>query len=154
MKHAIDSRERKLDDYFTRAKKRLAEEELASDLARLGAVLACGYVERCVEIIILERLSFRAQERVLKFVRGHFKKGTNYDCEAIGQLLERFDTDWANKFRAILHGNEEWETSLTSLYALRNSIAHGGEQNRSLTGVEALYHNCKYIVIALVDATK
>ncbi|TBY28406.1 hypothetical protein E0H93_24995 [Rhizobium leguminosarum bv. viciae] len=154
MQHAIDSRERRLDEFFERANKGVADEEILSDLARLGAVLACGYVERCVEIIILERLSKRAHERVLQFVKTHFKKGTNYDCEAICQLLERFDIAWASEFRRILKGNEQWETSLDSLYALRNSVAHGGVQNRSLAGVKALYDECKYVMMALVDATK
>lgn len=154
MQHAINSRERKLDDFFRRAKKQTVDEEVTSDLARLGAVLACGYIERCVEVIILERLTARAHERVLKFIKTHFKKGTNYDCEAISQLLERFDVGWAKKFRSDLAKNEQLATSLSSLYVLRNSIAHGGDQNRGLAGVEALYEDCKSIVMVLVDATK
>ncbi len=59
MRHAITSRERKLDDFFVRANK-LTDDELKSDLARLGAVLVCGYVERCVEVIILDRLTTKA----------------------------------------------------------------------------------------------
>ena len=154
MQHAIDSRERKLDAFFKRAKKQAADDEITSDMARLGAVLACGYIERCVEVIILERLTKRAHARVLKFVKSHFKKGTNYDCEAICQLLERFESGWADSFRSQISKNEQWASSLSSLYVLRNSIAHGGDQNRGLAGVETLYEDCKVIVKALVEATR
>jgi hypothetical protein len=152
MRHAIDSRERKLDAFFARAK-HTGDDELKSDLARLGAVLVCGYVERCVEIIILGRLSTRAQPKVLNFVKSHFKMGANYDCEAICQLLTRFDRDWETEFRLSITAHEQWSTSLSSAYALRNSIAHGGDGTQGLTGIEAFYTDSKNIVSALIDAT-
>lgn len=154
MQHAIESRERKLDGFFERAKKLPADDEVTSDLAKLGAVLACGYVERCVELVILNRLAQLAQDRVLSFIKTHFKKGTNYDCEAIAQLLARFDPTWADRFRDEIKKNEESASSLNSLYSLRNSVAHGGDQNRGLAGVETLYKDCKFVVLALVDATR
>ncbi|WP_162419825.1 HEPN domain-containing protein [Microvirga brassicacearum] len=152
MQHAIESRERKLDAFFARAMS-AGNDELKSDLARFGAVLVCGYVERCVEVIILHRLTTRAQPRVLLFIRSHFKKGTNYDCEAICQLLIRFDQNWETAFRSTISRNDQWSSSLASAYALRNSIAHGGDGNKGLPGVEALYTDCKNIVVALVEAT-
>lgn len=153
MQLAIGSRERKLDAFFARAK-HAGDEEVASDLARLGIVLVCGYVERCVEVIILNRLATRAQPRVLQFIKSHFKKGTNYDCEAICQLLIRFDQDWEKTFRLMISNNDHWSTSLASAYNLRNSIAHGGDGNKGLLGVETLYTDCKRIVVALIEATK
>jgi hypothetical protein len=153
MRHAIESRERKLNAFFARAKKTV-DDELKSDLARFGAVLVCGYVERCVEVVILERLSNRAQPQVLQFIKSYFKKGTNYDCEAICQLLIRFDPDWEAAFRSMINKNDQWLSSLVSAYNLRNSIAHGGDGNKGLAGVEALYLDCKSIVVALEDATK
>lgn len=153
MRYAIASRERKLDDFFARANK-LNDDELKSDLARLGAVLVCGYVERCVEVIILDRLTNKAQPRVLQFIKSHFKKGTNYDCEAICQLLIRFDQSWEASFRSSIDKNDQWISSLTSAYTLRNSIAHGGDGNKGLAGVEALYADCKKIVSYLIEATK
>ena len=75
MQHAIGSRERKLDEFFQRAKKKAPDDEVVSDLSKLAAVLTCGCVERCVEIVILERLTSRAHTRVLKFIQAHFKRG-------------------------------------------------------------------------------
>jgi hypothetical protein len=150
---AIENRERKLDEFFARSK--LAQDdEIASDLARFGVVLVCGYVERCVEIIILDHLAKKAHPRVLQFIKSHFQKGTNYDCEAICQLLIRFDQNWEVAFRSMIKKNDQWSTSLASAYSLRNSIAHGGDGNRGLRGVETLYADCKRIVAALIEATK
>lgn len=153
MWHEIGNRERKLDAFFARAKK-VGDDELKSDLARLGAVLVCGYVERCVEVVILNRLTTRAQPRVLQFIKSYFKKGTNYDCEAICHLLIRFDQGWETAFRSKIGKNDQWSTSLASAYNLRNSIAHGGDGNSALQGVETLYKDCKNIVVALIEATK
>lgn len=151
--HAIASREQKLDSFFARAKM-AKDDELKSDLARFGIVLVCGYVERCVELVILDRLISRAHPRVLNFIKSHFKRGTNYDCEAIFQLLIRFDQNWANAFRSSLLGNDSWASSLSSAYSLRNSIAHGGDGNKGLQGVEAIYADCKKIVFILINVTK
>lgn len=153
MQHSIDSRQRKLDTFFARARS-VKDDELKSDMARFGVVLVCGYVERCVEVIMLDRLTSRAQPRVLQFIKTYFKKGTNYDCEAICQLLIRFDQGWSNAFRTTIEANDGWEASLTSAYALRNSIAHGGDGNKGLPGVESFYTDCKSIVAALIEATK
>ena len=151
--YAIESRERKLDAFFARARA-VKDDELKSDMARFGIVLVCGYVERSVEVIILERLTNRAQPRVLSFIKTHFKRGTNYDCEAICQLLVRFEQDWSNAFRLEIDAHEDWESSLTSAYALRNSIAHGGDGNKGLPGVEVFYGDCKMIIAALLEATE
>ena len=153
MRHPIKSREQKLDAFFARAKG-TDDEELKSDLARFGAVLVCGYVERCVEVVILDRLTRMAQPRVLQFIKSHFKKGRNYDCEAICQPLNRFDQKWEAPFRLTISKNDQWSQSLESAYNLRNSIAHGGDGNKGLLGIETFYTDCKSIVAALVEATK
>ena len=154
MQHAINSRKRKLDLFFQRAQSNNIDEETQSDLARYGAVLVCGYVERCVEVIILERLSNLAHPRVRKFIQAHFKRGTNYDCEAICQLLERFDPDWSQKFRAFLESHDEVVAAITSAYALRNSIAHGGDANRGLSGVIEIFNSAQIAVEKLVECTR
>ena len=154
MRHSIDSRVRRLDAFFQRAKNPGLTDEIRSDLARLGAVLVCGFVERCVEVIILDRLSSRAHPRVNSFIRGHFRRGTNYDCEAICQLFERFDLDWGRRPRGTLASRDNITESLTSAYTLRNSIAHGGDQNRGLKGVEDLYVDAKQLVEAMILATQ
>jgi hypothetical protein len=153
VRHAIDSRKRKLDNFFKRADDRSLEEEMVSDLSKFGAVLICGYVEKCVEVIVLERLKSRAHPRVMAFLKSHFRRGTNYDCKTIVQLLNRFDPDWAERFQFYCAENDKHAESLDSAYALRNSIAHGGDANRGLTGIRELYSSAQAIIDALIDAT-
>jgi RiboL-PSP-HEPN len=123
-------------------------------LAKFGAVQICGFVERSVEIVVLERLTGRAHSRVVSFVKGHFKRGTNYDCEAICQLLARFDLEWEAKMRAFLKANDNLNEAMKSAYTLRNAIAHGGQASRGLAGVIDLYKDAKKIVEALVECTE
>ena len=154
MRHAIDSRIRRLDAFFQRAKQPSLTDEIRSDLAKLGAVLVCGFVERSVEIVVLDRLSSMAHPRVNSFIRSHFRRGTNYDREAICQLFERFDLEWGRRLRETLASRDSITASLESAYTLRNSIAHGGDQYRGLKGVEDLYIDAKQLVEAMILATR
>jgi hypothetical protein len=89
-------------------------------------------------LIVMEKISRRAHPRVQNFIRGHFKIGTNYTCEAIAQLLERFDLGWGRQFRAFVRARDDLVEALRSAYDLRNSIAHGGIGSRGLRGVQDL----------------
>ena len=151
--HAIESRKQQLDTYFRRAADEAISDEVRSDLAKHGIVLVCGFVERSVETIIMEKIAQRAHPRVQKFVRGYFRIGTNYNCDAITQLLERFDVGWSAKFRAFLKPRDDLAEALRSAYELRNSIAHGGTGNRGLRGVQDLYASAKEVVDGMEAAT-
>lgn len=154
MRHKIGSRRQKLDSYFARANDKSVRDETRADLARFGAVLVCGFVEQCVADVILERLNPRAHSKVLNFVRSHFRRGTNYNCKAIGELLDRFDSNWASTFRDFCEKNGRHAEALDSAYTLRNSIAHGGDANRGVKGVEELYRSAVAVVEALIEATR
>ena len=101
----------------------------------------------------MEKIRQRAHPRVQNFVRGYFRIGTNYNCEAITQLLERFDVGWGAKFRAFLKPRDDLAEALRSAYELRNSIAHGGTGNRGLRGVQDLYASAKEVVDGMEVAT-
>lgn len=151
--HAIESRKQQLDVYFRRAADPAISDELRSDLAKHGVVLVCGFVERSVETVIMEKIAGRAHPRVQSFIRGYFKIGTNYNCEAIAQLLERFDAGWGTKFRSFLKTRDDLVEAPRSAYALRNEIAHGGTGNRGLRGVQDLCASAKEVVDAMEAAT-
>jgi hypothetical protein len=153
MQHALDSRTRQIDAFIRRLNSDSLPDDVKAMLARHGAVLLCGYVERSVEIIILDRLSRRAHGRVMQFVKSHFKRGTNYDCEAICQLLERFDTMWSKKYRQFIDSNDAVKEALTSVYTVRNSVAHGGDQSLGARRLADLYALCNQAVQAIVVAT-
>lgn len=103
--------------------------EIASYHCKLGCVLICGAIERSVEVLITERIASRSPPQVAQFLKAYFKRGTNYDCEEILQLLFKFDSAWGKKFEVFLLANERIKSGVASCYATRNSIAHGGGQS-------------------------
>jgi hypothetical protein len=108
----IASRIVQLDQYVAQASGKDVPEQIQSNLSRFGAVLLCGLIERSVEHVILERLARRAHPRVLRFIRSHFQRGSNYDCEAIEQLLRRFDNEWVSDFTILFRITKKYERVL------------------------------------------
>ena len=129
------------------------DEQVGVALRRYCTVLICGFVERSVEIIVLERLKNRAHPRVLNFVKSHFRRGTNYDCPAISNLLERFEPSWKREFDEFIRINEEEVEALRSTYSVRNSVAHGGMTNISAAVLKRRITHIKAIIDAVLMAT-
>lgn len=153
MRPQIQSRIDQIERYIARALQGDVPEDIQASLAQFGAVLVCGFVERSVEIVITERLSHRAHDRVLSFIKSHFRRGTNYDCEAIAQLLNRFDSAWYRKFSDFVDKNADVKEGLSSVYGVRNTIAHGGTNSLALKRVRELFEISKRVVQAMDDAT-
>jgi hypothetical protein len=154
MKLAIDSRYAALREYLDVVKATRHDDPVAAQLRRFGSALICGFVERSVEIIILERLKKRAHERVLNFIKAHFERGINFKCSAIHDLLARFDHGWAARYDNWMSENERHVEALKSIYAIRNSVAHGGTMNTSAAALESYAHAAYEVVSALIEVTK
>jgi hypothetical protein len=150
---AIEQRERTLRAFVDRALLPDVPEDVRGHLFRFGAVLLCGHVERCIELIVLDRLQYRAQPRVLAFVKSHFRKGTNYDCNAIKQLLDRFDTDWGRKFETFIAAHDDIREGISSAYAVRNPLAHGNIANLGSNRLNALIDIAHRLTDGIIDAT-
>lgn len=123
---AIKSREDELRKLIELANDEALAKDIQTHLVRFGTVLICGHIERAVEIIITTRLQHRAHPRVLSFVKTHFQRGKKMDCEGIGQLLNRFDATWYRKFHDFVDANQDVKEGISSCYAVRNVVAHGG----------------------------
>ncbi|WP_143132007.1 HEPN domain-containing protein [Methylobacterium sp. 174MFSha1.1] len=154
MQYQLDSRFVALKKYVNYACASQESDEIKGNLYRFGTVLICGNIERCVEIITLERLAHRAHPRVLNFVKSHFKRGNNFDCGAIIQLLNRFDPNWAKSFEKFLESNIDVTDGISSLYVVRNSVAHGGAQSVGSQRLTELYEVSQRLINGLVEATK
>lgn len=153
MQLQIDNRFNSLDNYFQRISNAHADPETQSYLCRFGAVLVCGNIERCVEIIILGRLTALAQPRVLEFVKSHFKRGRNLDCPAIEQLLIRFDADWYRQFHDFIEANPAIKEGISSCYTVRNSVAHGGSTGIGLARLRVFKEASKSMIDQLLICT-
>jgi hypothetical protein len=124
----IEQRFKRLEELVVAATNE-QDERTASYFSRLGSVLICGNIERCVELILMGRIADRSPPQVGNFLRRFFARGTNYDCERICQLLYRFDTRWGHAFETFLKDNDHLKESIASCYAIRNQVAHGGTQS-------------------------
>ncbi len=124
----IEQRFKSLEELINAAAKE-GDERTASYFCKLGAVLICGNLERCVELILMARIADRSMPQVGNFLRRFFGRGTNYDCEQICQLLFRFDNGWGHAFETYIDSRSDLKESISSCYAVRNSVAHGGGQS-------------------------
>ncbi len=104
------------------------DEQTASYLCKLGSVLICGNLEKCVEHLFIEKVG-STNPRISTFLKGHFRSGRNYDCENIQQLMFRFDSDWGREFGNFVEKNGAVKEGVSSCYSVRKSIAHGGGQS-------------------------
>jgi hypothetical protein len=125
----IEQRFKQLEELINAAALRDLDERTASYFCKLGSVQVCGNLERCVELIIMARLSNRSAPQVGNCFRRYFVRGVNYDCERICQLLYQFDNRWGHAFEDFVTANDHLKESISSCYAIRNSVAHGGGQS-------------------------
>jgi hypothetical protein len=146
----IEQRFRNLERLIAAATDKNLDELLASYLCRLGSVLICGNLERCVELVLLTRFANRAPPQINTFIKAYFRRGTNYDCDQICQLLYRFDAAWGRPFEVYLEQKEHIKESISSCYAIRNSIAHGGGQNIGPSSLRQ-YYDASFELIASLE---
>ena len=126
MQFVIEQRFAELEKLVVAVQARGLDEQVASYLCKLGSVLVCGNLEKCVEHLLIEKVGGESQPRVTNFLKTHFRMGRNYDCENILQLMFRFDSDWGRKFEKFVEENSRIKEGVSSCYAVRNSVAHGG----------------------------
>jgi hypothetical protein len=111
---AIENRFRAVEKLVVAAQAKGLDPEVAAYYCKLGCVMICGAVERSVEILITERVGGRSAPQVNSFLKSYFKRGTNYDCEEISELLYKFDNIWGHKFKAFIANNDQIKSSVAS----------------------------------------
>lgn len=147
---AVEQRFIALSKLIVAAQAKGLDEQTASYFCKLGSVLICGNLERCVELLVSERIASKSPPQVLSFLKRYFKRGTNYDCDQISQLLYRFDPKWGRDFDEFLERNSAIREGVSSCYAVRNSVAHGGGQS---LGPRALlqYYDASLTLVAQLE---
>jgi hypothetical protein len=154
MQLQLDSRYNAVVSFIGEASDGSVPQEVQAHLYRFGTVLICGYIERAMEIIIMERLSYRAQPRVLNFIRSHFKRGRNMDPKGVGELLKRFDVAWYREFDRLAQADAGMSAGVYSCYDIRNTVAHGGTATVTLRRLNQLLAAAKQLVDYVVQATR
>jgi hypothetical protein len=148
----IEQRFKQLEELVVAAADKNLDGRMASYICRLGSVQICGNLERCVELVLIARLADRAPKQVGRFLRRYFQRGVNYDCERICQLLYRFDSDWGHNFEIFVKENDHLKESVSSCYAVRNQVAHGGSQSIG-PSILRQYYDASLQVVARLEET-
>lgn len=154
MQLQLDSRYDAVARFIGDASAGTVPDAVKAHLYKFGTVLVCGYIERAMEIIIMERLSYRAQPRILSFIQSLFKRGRNMDTKGIGELLRRFDNEWYRAFDRLIQADSSTHDGVSSCYDIRNTIAHGGTATVSLNRLNELLAAAKQLVDYVVLATR
>ena len=139
MQFVIEQRFAELEKLVVAVQARGLDEQVASYLCKLGSVLVCGNLVKCVEHLLIEKVGGESQPRVTNFLKTHFRMGRNYDCENILQLMFRFDSDWGRKFEKFVEENSRIKEGVSSCYAVRNSVAHGGGNSFGPSALKQYY---------------
>ena len=102
-----------------------------------------------LRFLISERVGGRSAPQINTFLKSFFHRGTNYHCEEILALLYKFDTNWAQKFKEFVAKNDEIKSGISSCYAVRNSIAHGGTQSLGPKILKQYFENSLALIVQL-----
>ena len=149
MQFVIEQRFAELEKLVIAVQARNIDEQLASYLCKLGSVLVCGNLEKCIEYLFIEKIGGESQPRVTSFLKSHFRTGRNYDCDNIQQLMFRFDSQWGREFERFVEANGRVKEGVSSCYAVRNSVAHGGGQSLGPNALKQFYEATLTLVAEL-----
>lgn len=149
MQFYVEKRFVELDKLVTTAQTKGLDERTAAYLCKLGSVLICGNIEKCVEHLFLEKVG-STNPRIAQFLKSHFRSGRNYDCENIQQLMFRFDSEWGEAFGKFIESNGLVKEGISGCYSVRNSVAHGGGQNLGPSQLKQ-YYDASFTLIAELE---
>ena len=138
--HEISSR---LDRVFETSRG-IDDDEIKAHYARYLCVLASGYLEECVKIIIRNYVGNRSHPNIYNHVNLSVGNLTNLKAEKLANFLNSFNSEWKEKFATML--TDEEKDSIDSVVANRHQIAHGQNVGVSYIRVSEWYENLKKVV--------
>ena len=107
--------------------KQVTDLKVQAFLARSLVILASSYVEIAVREIIGEFCKKRATPAITNFVMVSISHENSLNCRKIETIVGRLGLDFQSCLRPLLSAEEQ--SAIDSLKALRDSIAHGGDNN-------------------------
>ena len=134
---AVQRQKQRLDSIFALVDKLPYEEEILSHWARYLCVITSGFFETALRILLSEYSDARANPNIAKFAKHNIRRITNMNEEKVAQILGSFSDDWCKSFEKNL--SDEQKGAIDSIYANRNSIAHGDQVGITIARVKE-YH--------------
>jgi hypothetical protein len=149
----IELQEQKLDRLFQEVSN-LQEEEIKAHLAKYLCINASGYLENVIKELISEYHKKTCKQETERFVNSKVRRLTNIDDKTLTDFLNIFNEQWTIKYAGTI--SDEQRSSLDSIIAQRNLIAHGNASisNISFNNMQNYYIHLKEIVSFLKTIIK
>lgn len=151
MHYRIRNQIQSLDSLFETAKK-ITDDEIQAHFSKYLCVKASGLLENYIKSQIGDYADSTSPQAVAKYIKKNFKNFTNIDYKKLCNFLESFDEQWKTDLESTLE--EEIISSLNTIIANRNNIAHGNNDSITMRSIETHYENLKLIISILDDIIK
>lgn len=123
---------------------------VAPYLTKYAVIRACGSIEVSFKNLVVDFCSKRSKKQVKRYIYMKVAKGSaNPSQDNILNILNQFDEDWKNIYKANLKADPDKQQLLDSLQSLvdaRNDFAHGGNPTLSISDVLTHFANAFKII--------
>lgn len=122
------------------------DDEVTSLLAKIVCIRISGLLEMALKSRISDYSEKKTPKEIKRFLTQKFKDITNLKAKKLCDTLGFFSNDWKNLLEDELSENSQLKSSLDSLIALRNDIAHGQNCVVSISNVQQYFDDTKKVV--------
>jgi hypothetical protein len=134
----------KLDLLFGKVDALYDDPELQSHWAQYLCVKCAGLLETAISDMFLFYCESACSPQVYRYVRRHLSGFQNANHEKIAQLVSTFDPAWEQPLTEFL--DEKRKASIVSIVNNRHKIAHGRNNDVSITRLSAWYKDEKELL--------
>lgn len=149
----IVQHKQKLDALFSQAST-ITDMKMQGEWAKYLCVLASGYLENSLRILILEYISNNSSQKVQRFNDPQISNLTNCKHGKIVKILEQFDVSWSTTYIAEIEAKskitDEIKDSIDSLVQNRHDIAHGKSVGIGYVRVKTYYEKA-HTAVEIID---
>lgn len=119
-------------------------------LAKYAVIRACGVVEVSFKALIADFCNKRSKKQVKRYIALRITRSSaNPSHGKIVEMLNQFDENWKNAFKANLGADPARAHLLDSLQSLvdaRNEFAHGGSPTLSINDVIRHFDHARQVL--------
>jgi hypothetical protein len=134
----------RLDALFGRVSALSHDLELQAHWARYLCILASGFVEESVRILLSDYVQKRADTTISRYVNAQLDGFQNPKAGKILDLLRAFDIAWAESVEQFL--GDERKDAIDSIVNNRHQIAHGRNVGISYVTIKNYYEKAVEVV--------
>lgn len=133
--------EAKIENVLRRADEAGLDDEMRSSLSRYACVLASGYVEEGVRLVLSTWSASKSHPTIDAYVNKQLGWFYNAKITRILDLLSHFSIDWRDGFAALL--TDEERDAVNSVVNNKNLIAHGKDVGISNEPMKRYFKACR-----------